>query len=164
MILYKRSFPLGKGVSFSSYIKAVEKKRFPHYYMRLEKILSTTNYHATIIFTASYWRSGWRNGYYERILLKECTIQHSKDEGYFTLQASSKVGNLLFASLQILFTIAFFGFMIFTIVANGGMSLNNIFGFAIVTIFMLAPLILTYIQDKNLLDKVGSLGIQLEKN
>jgi len=164
MILYKKSFPLGEGISFFSYIKALEKKRFPNYYLRIEKILSTTNYHATIVFTASYWRSSWRNGYYERVFLKECTIQHSKDTGYFTLQASPKAGNLLFASLQILFPISYFVFEIFTIVTNGGISLNNIFGFAIVIIIMLAPLILIYLQDKNLLDKVGSIGKNLEKN
>lgn len=164
MILYKRSFPLGEGVSFSSYIKAVEKKRFPHYYLRLEKIPSTTNYHATIIFTASYWRSGWRNSYYERVFLKECTIEYSEDERYFTFQGSTKMGNLLFASVQVLFAISFFVFMIFTIVTNGGISLNNIFGFTIVIIFMLAPLVLIYLQDKNLLDKVGSIGKNLEKN
>ena len=163
MILYKKSFPLGEGRFFSSYIKELEKKSLPNYYFRIEKIPSTTNYHATIVFTASYWRSGWRNGYYERVFLKEFAIQHSKDEVYFTLQASPNIGNLLFASVQTLFAIAFFAFMIFMIVSNGGMSLNNIFGFAIFTVLMLAPLILTYLQDKNLLDKVGSLGIKLER-
>ena len=57
MILYKKSFPLGEGISFSSYIKALGKKSFPNYYFRIEKIPSTTNYHATLVFTLRNW--GW---------------------------------------------------------------------------------------------------------
>jgi len=44
------------------------------------------------------------------------------------------------------------------------MSFNNLFTLAIIVIIMLAPLTSTYLRDKNFLNKVGSLGIELEKN
>src|ERR1043165_3660533 len=111
MILYKKTFPLGKGTSFWDYITALRKAYFPNFVLTVDKIPSTENYRVLIFFIASYWRMSWRNGYYERVLLKECTIQYSEGERYFTLQAWPRVGNLLFASVQILFAVAFFGFI-----------------------------------------------------
>jgi len=163
MILYKKVFPLGKGMSFSQYKTAIRKEYFPNFVVTIDKIPSTENYLAQIFFTASSWRWGWRNGYYERVFLKECTIQYSEGERYFTLQASPRMGNLLLALVQVLFATSFFVFAIFTIVTNGGIPLNNIFGFSAGIILMLAPLIGTYLQDKKLLDKVGSIGKGLER-
>jgi hypothetical protein len=100
MILYKKSFPLGEGISFFGYIKALEKKRFPNYYLRIEKIPSTTNYHATMVFTVPNWEWGLRGPFIDGVLLKDCTIQYSEGERYFTLQASPKATNLFFASLS----------------------------------------------------------------
>ena len=163
MVLYKKVFPLGNDISFFQYITALRKAYFPNFVLTVDKIPSTENYRILIFFIASFWRPGWRNGYFERVFLKECTIRYLEGERYFTLQAWPRIGNLLFALIQILFAVAFFGFMIFTIVANESMPLNNILGFVFIIIFMLAPLIGTYLQDKKLLDKVGSIGKELER-
>jgi hypothetical protein len=153
MILYKKSFPLDNNITFYQYITLLRKEYFPNFVITVDKIQSTENYKVLIFFVASYWRSVWRNSYDERVLLKECIIHYSNGEKLFTLQASPKIWNLLFASVQVLSAILFIALIIIK-----GMSLNNIVGFTIVIIIWLSPLILTYIQDKNLLDKVGSIG------
>jgi hypothetical protein len=162
MILYKKVFPLGKDISFFQCITAIRKSYFSNYVITLDKIPSTENYLAQIFFTASSWRWSWRNGYYERVFLKECTIQYSESERYFTLQGSPRMENLLFASIQVLLATSPFVLAIFTIATNGSIPLNNIFGLSAGIILMLAPLIGTYLQDKKLLDQVGSIGKELE--
>ena len=102
MVLYKRVFPLAENKSFWQYIAALRKGYFPNFVLTIDKIPSTENYRVLIFFTASYWRPGWRNGYYDRVFLKECTIQYSEGERYYTLQASPSIRNLLFASVQII--------------------------------------------------------------
>jgi hypothetical protein len=44
------------------------------------------------------------------------------------------------------------------------MLFNDIFGFAIAIIIMSAPSTSIYLRDKKLLDKVGSLGTELEND
>src|SRR5687768_16921071 len=161
MILYKKSFPLGEGISFSGYIKALEKKRFPNYYLRIEKIPSTTNYHATMVFTVPNWEWGLRGPFIDGVLLKDCTIQYSEGERHFTLQASPKAMNLFFASFQVIFSVFFV--VVFSIITiKDTMSLNEMFIFAIAVIFFLTPSTSIYLQDKKFLDKVGSLGTELK--
>lgn len=158
MILYKKTFPLGNDITFYQYITAVRKEYFPNFVITVDKIQSTENYRVLIFFVASYWRSGWRNLYFERVFLKECIIQYSIGEKHFTLQASPKTWNFLFALFQVLSAILFLVITIFAWVTDGRMSLNNIFGFAMAITFLLFPLTLTYLQDKKLIDKVGSIG------
>lgn len=165
MVLYKKAFPLGKDISFFQYITALRKSYFPNFVLAVDKILATENYQAQLFFTtSSFWHWGFANAFLDGVFLNKCTIQYFKDEEYFTLQASPKTENLFFTSIQVLSAILFIIFAIFMIATNGGISLNNIFGFAIIIIFMLAPLTSVYFRDKNFWDKVGSLGTELEKN
>jgi len=164
MVLYKKDFLLGKGVSFSSYIKAVEKKRFPNYYLRIEKIPSTTNYHATMVFTLRNWEWSLRGSFIDGVLLKDCTIQHSEGEKHFTIQASARTANLFFASSMVICAIFLFVFGLIMMATNNSVSLNDISILTIVIIFMLVPSTSIYLQDKNFLDRVGSLGTEIEKN
>jgi uncharacterized membrane protein len=92
------------------------------------------------------------------VFLKECTIKYSTDEKNITLQASPKSWNLLVAFSQVLFAILLLVIAIFAWVTNGSISINNVFGFAMGIIVLLFPFTLTYLQDKHLLDKVGSIG------
>ncbi len=163
MVLYKKDFPLGKVISFFQYITALRKAYFPDFVLAIDKIPLTENYRVQIFFTAPLRPLGWYGSYLERVLLKECTIQYSKDEGRFTLRASPTTGNLFVASFQVLSAILLFVFAIFMIATNSGMLLSDIFGFVIVIIVMLAPLTGIYLRDKKLLDKVGSIGKELER-
>lgn len=164
MVLYKKVFPLGKDVSFFQYITALRKAYFPNFVLTVDKIPATENYQAQLFFTAPLWRWGLANAFLEGVLLKECTIQYSNGENYFTLEASPKTENLFFASFYVIAVILFFVFAIFMIATNVSMSLNIMFGFAIIIIIMLGPLTSIYLRDKKLLDKIGSLGTEIEKN
>ena len=163
MILYKKDFPLGEDVSFSSYIRTLGKKHFPNYYLRIEKISATTNYHATIVSTVPNWEWGLRGPFIDGVLLKEFTIQYSEGEKHFTIQASARTANLLFVSSMVLGAIFLFVLALFIIAMNDNVDLNNISILTIIMIFMLVPSIWIYVQDKNFLDEVGSLGIEVER-
>jgi hypothetical protein len=164
MVLYKKVFPLGEGVSFSDYINKVRKKNFPNYVLTIDKISSTENYQAQIFFVAPLWRWGSANAFLDGILLNRCTIQYLKDAEKFTLLASSKSSNLFIASFYVICSIMLLFFVFFTMVEKDAFSFNNIFGIAIITILFLAPPLGIYLRDKKLLDEVGSLGTELEKN
>jgi len=157
-------FPLHKDVSFFEYITALRKAYFPNFVIAIDKMPSTENYLAQIFFTAALWRWGLANSFRNGVFLKKCTIQYFKDEGYVILQASPTTGNLFIALFYVMSAILFFVFLIFTIATNGSMWLNDIFGFAIAIIILLAPSTSVYLRDKKLLDKIGSLGAELEND
>ena len=51
MLLYKKTFPLGKGTSASRYIKSLDEKSFPPYTLLISEIPGAKNYHIEIILT-----------------------------------------------------------------------------------------------------------------
>lgn len=162
MILYKKTFPLGKGVTFFQYITALRKRYFPNFVITIDKIPSTENYRVQIFFVAPLWKWGWANSFRDGVLLRECTIQYSNGERYFTFQVSAKPVNLFIASFQVLSAILIFVFSIFMMISKNTMSLDQLFILAIVTTFLLAPSAFIYRRDKKLLDKVGAIGKELE--
>jgi hypothetical protein len=164
MILYKKVFPLDEGISFSDYINALRKEHFPNFVLTIDRIPPTENYRAEIFFTAPLWKWGVANAFPEGVLLRECIIQYPKEERYFTLQASPKTGNLVFVLFQSILALMFFVFGLLMAVTKDSMSLNDMFIFVIITILILAPSVSIYIRDANFLDKIGSLGTELEKN
>jgi hypothetical protein len=162
MILYKEDFPLGKDVPFSRYIETLDEKNFSPYTLLIKELPGTENYHIEIILTdlLGLWRIG--SYFINGALFDDGIIQYSKGAGEFTLQASIGRGNLFSALLSLipaLFLLLFVFFMIFT----KRMSLDNILVFLIIMIVILAPLISTYIRDRNLLKKIGSLALELNQ-
>jgi hypothetical protein len=165
MILYKKVFPLSKGISFLDYITVLRKMYFPNFVLTIDKIPLTENFRARIFFTAPLWKWGFANGFREGILLKECVIQSSKDERHFTLQASVIGWDLLIASFYIILPVLLFiFFLFFTITNKDTLSFNNLFYFVIFIVILSAPSTSTYLRDKKFLDKIGSIGTDLEKN
>ena len=164
MILYKKTFPLSKDISFFQYITALRKAYFPNFVITIDKMPPTENYLAQIFFTAPLWRWGLASSFRDGVYLKKCTIQYFKDEGFIILQASPTTGNLFVALFYVISAILLFVFVLFTIDSNNIMSFNNIVTLAGITVLFLSPSILIYLRDKNLLDKVGSIGKELEKN
>ena len=165
MVLYKKIFPLGKDISFFQYITALRKAYFPNFVLTIDKMPPTENYQVLIFFTASLWRWGLASSFFhDGVFLRKCVIQYFKDEGHVIFQASPTTRNLFIALFYVISAILFSVFVIFSIATNNSLSLNDIFGFVIVTIVMLAPLTLIYLRDKKLLDKIGSLGAELEKS
>ena len=163
MILYKKTFPLDKDVSFLDYITVLRKKYFPKYVVTIDKIPSTEDYQAQLFFTAPLWRWGLANAFLDGVLLNKCKIQYFKDENVLTLEASPKTGNLFYASFYIMASVMMLTFALFMMLDKDTFSSNNILILALITILLLAPLISIYLRDKNLLDKIGSLGTEIER-
>jgi hypothetical protein len=164
MILYRKVFPLSEDISFSDYINTLRRRSFPNFVLAIDKIPSTDNYQTQIFFTAPLWRWGLANAFLDGVLLNKCTIQYYKDKKHFIVQAFPKTVNLVYASLYVMSAVMFLILALFTMIERDTFPSNNIFTFAGISILFLAPPLLIYLRDKKLLDKVGSFGIELEKN
>lgn len=163
MVLYKKAFPLGKGVSFFQYITALRKAYFPNFVLAFEKIPSTENYQAEIFFTAPLWKWGLANAFLGGVFLNKCKIQYfNNDEEYIILQASPSTWNLLASSLFVIAAFLFLLLILFTTITKG-MLPKDIFLLVIFIVIWLTPLVSIYFRDKRLLDKIGSLAIVLNK-
>jgi hypothetical protein len=162
MILYKRTFPLGKDISFFQYITAIRKSYFPNFVITLDKIPSTENYLAQIFFTAPLWRWGFANVFLDGVFLRKCTIQYFKDRGYFVLQASPRTWNLLVVSAVVIFALLFLSFILFTIFTEG-ISPRDSFFVVVFIVAWLTPFLSIYFRDKRLLDKIGSMAMELNQ-
>jgi len=164
MVLYKKVFPLGERISFSNYIKALEKKRFPNYYLRIEKIPSTTAYRGTLVFTLPNQEWGLRGPFIDGVLLKDCTIEYSEAQKHFTIQASARTPNLILAGTIVLFGIALFILDLFMFTTQNSAAFQNITITTIVVVFMFIPPLWIYLHDKSFLDQVGFLGSHFQES
>lgn len=158
MVLYKKAFPLGTGISFSGYIKTLGKKNFPNYYLRIEKIPSTTAYRGTLVFTLPNREWELRGPFIDGVLLKDCTIEYSESQKHFTIQASARTPNLILAGTMVLFGIALLipDLFLFTT--------QNILITTTVMLFMFIPPLWIYLHDKSFLDQVGFLGSHFQES
>jgi hypothetical protein len=164
MILYRKIFPLGEGVSFADYIKALEQEIIPSFAFIIEEASSTEKYRAKLKHIWSFGQSGWRTGFaFGGVLLSECEILHSEGERFFTLQASPTGINLfLFLAYLIGASLLFiFGFI--TFISYKTVTFQNIAILLLVTAVLSVPSIDLYRYDKKLLKKIGAIGMELGK-
>ncbi len=160
MLIYKKRFSLGKGLSFSSYIQKLDEIHFSHYTLIIEKIPATENYRLEMVFIFPIGQLGvvtFPGG----TLINDCKIKYSNNENEFTLLGSIGTSNLvwtLFLSLPAVLAVSSMLFITFT----KGISLVLIIVFAIVAILSLTSVTSTYFREKKLLDRIGSLGMELE--
>src|SRR4030095_3115385 len=119
MILYKKVFQLGKGVSFSRYIKSLDEKNFAPYVLLINKLSRPKNYHIEIVITdlAGFW--GYINVFFGGVLFSECTVEQSTNKKFFTLQASIERTNFLTGLFYVIPSFAFFLWMIYMVVTRG---------------------------------------------
>lgn len=160
MILYKRVFLLGKGISLFQYITALRRADFPNYVITIDKIPSTENYQAQIFFTAPLWKWGLANAFRGGVFLNKCKIQYANDEESFILQASPRTWNLVTGSIFVTSAFLFLLFLLFTVTTKS-MLPKDIFLLVIFIAVWLTPLVSIYFRDKRLLDKIGSLAMEL---
>ncbi len=155
MILYTKTFSLGKGMTFSRYIEILDKKNFSPYALLIERVPKTKNVHIEIVLAdiTALWR--WGNSIISGgLLFSDATIEHSGRRD-FILQASIGIGNVLAFLFYILFSAIFLLFMIFEIIAKN-ISIAAIF--FLLLIFVLYPWISTYLREMQILDRIGSLA------
>src|SRR5258706_369579 len=93
MVLYKKVFPLGKGLSFFEYITALRKAYFPNYVITIDNIPSTENYRAQIFYTAPLRPLGLYGSYLERILLKENLMPYLASDSRYNSMPYNRTGN-----------------------------------------------------------------------
>lgn len=151
-------------MSFSSYIKALGKKRFPNYYLRIEKIPSTTAYRGTLVFTLPNREWELRGPFIDGVLLKDCTIEYSESQKHFTIQASARTPNLILAGTMVLFGIALLILDLFMFTTQNSAAFQNIIITTIVVVFMFIPPLWIYLHDKSFLDQVGFLGSHFQES
>lgn len=157
MILYTKTFPLGKGVSFSHYLDILDEKNFSPFTLLIKRMPKTkkvlievvfTNIAALGVLSSSFVIGG--------VLFSEVTIEHSERRN-FILQASIGMGNLLMSFFYIVLSTFFLLFILFETVINN-MSWENVFIMLLILAVILYPLIFTYLREIKFLDRIGSLG------
>lgn len=164
MILYRKTFPLGKGVSFAQYIKALEDALIPGFAFAIEETSSPEKYRAQLIYFYTLGHSGWRTGFtFGGVLLSECEILHSEGRDSFILQ-SSPTGINLFLSLAYL-TLASLLLVVSlaALIYYNTMTFQNVGMLLLVVAVLSFPSIDLYRHDKKLLNKLGAIGMELGK-
>jgi len=152
-VLYRKMFPLSRYLSFSSYIRAVERKSFFPFILYVEKI-STRNhvrlafqYRGYLLKTADYF-SNW-------ILLDKGTIKYSGTKNAIFLEASISTVSLVFYLLSF---IAFIALGIWAL-SSARFTLDTFFPI----ILYLIVLTLIYKRDIKRFENIGLAATRLSK-
>ena len=104
IVLYKKSFPLPKGLTFSRYMEILDEMDFSPYVFIIEEVPLFGYYLLDLI----YFPLAVFPPFSDFILLNKCTIRYSKDNQEVSLEAG--------ASLQPIFIFAlYFAMLILTI-------------------------------------------------
>jgi hypothetical protein len=163
MILYRKDFPLGEGVSFAQYIKALEEETIPGFAFIFEKTSSPDRYRAKLSYIWSLGQPRWRKFAFGGVLLSECEILHSEWERSFTLQASPMGINLFLFFMNLIIASLLFIFGLITFISYNTVTFQNIAILLLATFVLSAPSIDLYRHDKKLLNKIGSIGMEIGK-
>lgn len=163
MILYTKTFPLGKGISFSHYIDILDKESFSPFTLLIKKIPRTKKVLVEVVLTnlAPIW--GWLGSGYVAggVLFNEITIEYSERRN-FILQASIGKANLLWSIFYFVLSAFFLLFMLFGIVINS-ISLENVLIMLLIPAVILYPLMSNYLREIRFLDRIGSLGSDMDE-
>lgn len=164
MILYRKTFPLGKGVSFAQYIKALEDALIPGFAFAIEKTSSPEKYRAQLIYFYTLGHSGWRTGFtFGGVLLSECEILHSEGGDSFILQSSpTGINQFMFFSYLIAASVVFISGLV-AFISYNTITFQNMALLLLGTIVLSVPSIDLYRYDSKLLNKIGAIGMELGK-
>jgi hypothetical protein len=160
MILYTKTFPLGKGISFARYINILDENSFPPFTLLIKKTPGTKKALIEVVLTAPpfIWSS---SGFIVRgVLFNEITIEYLERRS-FILKASVGVGNLIMSFFYIVFSGFLLSFMLFEAVINK--SVENFLFMLVAFSVTLYPWISTYLREIKFLDRIGSLGSEMDE-
>jgi hypothetical protein len=157
LCLYKRTFVLKKGLSYSRYIKNLGEKIFSPYTLLIERVPKTQKVHIEVELTdfMAIWPWGSPSAF-GGVLFSKATIEFSGKRD-FILQASIGISNLLMLFFYILLSSFFLLFIIFEAVARN-MSLENVLILLLILAIILYPLIFTSLREIKFLNRIGFLG------
>ncbi|MFZ5902969.1 MAG: hypothetical protein ACOYZ8_05410 [Chloroflexota bacterium] len=161
MLLYKKQFPLGEGISFSRFIHELGEKAFPPYVLVVEKIPGKTKHELRPIFM--YHPGQWGLFLFPGgMFLNNCEIQSSRSGKEITLSGSSTGWSLFMALFYAVFSLSFLLLAIFAVITKG-IPASDFLSMLIVAIFVILPVLETFIREKKLLDKIGLFGREINK-
>jgi hypothetical protein len=159
MILYERTFSLGKGLSFSRYIKNLDHESFPPYTLLISKTDDPDRCDIEIVMSDATMSANVM--FMRGILFNKCIVQYFKSERVYTISASAGSGNVIMSSVYVI--IAFLMFLLgFFILIIGEVPGQAFYPWAFTVVFI-GPLISTYRLQKGLLDKIGFLGSDINE-
>lgn len=159
MTLYERAFFLGKGLSFSRYIKKLDQESFPPYTLLINKIDDLDRCDIEIVMSDATMSANVM--FMRGVLFNKCIIQCFKSDGSYTVSASVGFVNLVISLICLIMSFLMFLFGLFILITDDvpGQALYPWAG----TILFLVPLISTYRLQKRLLDKIGLLGSDINE-
>ncbi|MEW6405419.1 MAG: hypothetical protein AB1649_26810 [Chloroflexota bacterium] len=161
MILYEKKFRLGDGIAFPYYIKTLDQMAFSPYTLRIHEIPDTQDFHIEIELTSPINAWGRMSPFAGWALLKECTVKYLQDENSFTLQASTGSGSFLKA-LVFLVKLFLLLLMILSAVIMKDTT-GELLAFVFIILLFSPPSVLMYIREIALLDRIGTIGSELQK-
>ncbi len=156
--LYKRTFPLKKGLTFTRYLEILDEQNFSPYTVIINKI-SRNKSNMKIVITDYFtmMRLGWSSGgAVGDVLFSEAIIKKSGEKA-FTIEASVGTGNLITIFFYAVLSIVFFVGILYIVVIKN-LPLQNALVAPLILALVLYPLMSTYFRDRNLLNIIGSLG------
>jgi hypothetical protein len=100
IVIYKKVFPLRKGLTFPRYMQIVNELDFSPYVFEIKKMALFEYYFLELLFNPlllplPVFRFPSINKFSALILLNKCTIRYSKREREISLEAGTNIGNLL---------------------------------------------------------------------
>jgi hypothetical protein len=161
MYLYKKTFPLGKGMTFSDYIKALDEAAFTPFVLLINKIPSTQNYHIEI--TTAMLVALYGPHPFSGFLFNECVIEYTEGQREFTLNASISLSNILLTIFYGLMALFIIGLAIWSAMTVG-ISTRGFFILMIVSAVILMPVRLAYLREIRMLKAIGSITMEQLSN
>jgi len=162
MLRYKKQFSLGNNVSFSDFLHSLDERDFVNYGVIIEKTPSENKYHFELV-THVPMISTYGKGVYGKVLLSEGEILHSEGSKNFFIRAWAKGMNLFIVWLFFILAISGNVLILYTTYTQGWQPTSDMFIAMALMFLPLIPYWMVYRQDKDIFNRIGSIGKSLEK-
>lgn len=159
IILYQKDFPLGEGVSFSGFINSLDEKYFTNYSVIIDKTSSKNKYRIELVTNIPIWQWTTDNVFIGKVLLSEGEILHSAGSQHFTILAWAKGWNLFNVLFYVVMAIFLLVVGLYAMIPQH--NITDLIPLLIIIVVMLAPATSVYLRDRDILNRIGSLGQQL---
>jgi hypothetical protein len=160
IILYQKDFPLGEGVSFLDFLKALDEKYYVNYGIVIDKTPTNDKCRFELVTHVPVLQWGWENMFAGKVLLSEGEILYSKKSGHFTIRAWSKGWNTVNAFLYAIMPLFLLPFGLYMTISRG--HIGDAILLIIILLLFASPVISIYLRDRDILNRIGSLGTTLE--
>jgi hypothetical protein len=163
LILYQKDFTLGEDVSFIDFLKALGKIYYVNYGIVFDKAPINGKCRFELVTHIPLGSRGLDNMVYGKVLLSEGEILYSKKSKHFTIRAWAKGWNLF--NIWLFFIMAILGWIaiLYLMYSKWGPTIDIFLGLGLMFL-PLVPHFLVYRRDKDILNRIGSIGKSLEKS